>query len=44
MATLAVEEALQRILEGVEPTPLETVAIEGARGRTLGAPLAVCTT
>ena len=40
MATLAVEEALQRILEGVEPTPLETVAIEGARGRTLAAPLA----
>jgi molybdopterin molybdotransferase len=40
MATLAVEEALQHILEGVEPTPLETVAIESARGRTLAAPLA----
>jgi molybdopterin molybdotransferase len=40
MATLAVEEALRRILEGVEPTPLEAVAIEAARGRTLASPLA----
>jgi molybdopterin molybdotransferase len=40
MATLAVEEALQRILEGVAPTPLEAVGIEEVRGRTLGAPLA----
>ena len=40
MALLSVEEALQRILDGVEPTPAESVPIAAAAGRTLAAPLA----
>ena len=39
MALLSVEDALARILEGVEPTPAETILIEEARGRVLAAPL-----
>jgi len=39
MALLSVEEALQRILDGVEPTEPEPVAIEQARGRVLAEPL-----
>jgi molybdopterin molybdotransferase len=37
---LSVEDALARILAGVEPLPAETVPIEAARGRTLAEPLA----
>jgi molybdopterin molybdotransferase len=37
---LSVDEALQNILHGVEPTAAETVAIEQAAGRVLAAPLA----
>jgi molybdopterin molybdotransferase len=40
MALLAVEKALQSILDGVEPMPAETVPIAAAAGRTLAAPLA----
>jgi molybdopterin molybdotransferase len=40
MALLPVEEALVRILAGVNPTSLESVALLQARGRTLAAPLA----
>jgi molybdopterin molybdotransferase len=40
MALLSVAEALQRILDGVEPTPAEMVRIEAAAGRTLAVPLA----
>ena len=40
MALLSVEEALQRILDGVEPTPVEMVRIEAVAGRTLAGPLA----
>jgi molybdopterin molybdotransferase len=40
MALLAVEEALHRILDGVEPTPSESVQIAATVGRTLAAPLA----
>jgi molybdopterin molybdotransferase len=40
MAALRVEEALQRILEGVAPTDCETVAIAAAHRRTLAEPLA----
>lgn len=39
MALLSVDEALQRILDGVEPTEAEPVAIEHARGRVLAQPL-----
>jgi molybdopterin molybdotransferase len=39
MALLSVEEALRRILDGVEPTAPEPIAIERARGRVLAAPL-----
>ena len=39
MALLSVEEALRRILDGVEPTAPEPIAIEQARGRVLAAPL-----
>ena len=39
MALLSVEEALARILEGVEPTEPERVAIERAHGRVLAEPL-----
>jgi molybdopterin molybdotransferase len=39
MALLSVDEALQRILDGVEPTAAETVAIQHAHGRVLAAPL-----
>ncbi len=39
MALLSVDEALQRILDGVEPTEAEPVAIEQARGRVLAHPL-----
>ncbi len=41
---LSVEEALQRILEGVEPTLAEAVAIEAAHRRTLAEPLAALLT
>jgi molybdopterin molybdotransferase len=40
MALLSVEEALQRILSGVEPTPAESVPITATAGRTLASPLA----
>ena len=43
-APLSVEEALRRILDGVEPLPAETVAIEAARGRTLAERLAALVT
>ena len=39
MALLSVDEALQRILDGVTPTDPELVAIEQARGRVLAEPL-----
>ena len=39
MALLPVEEALQRLLSGVEPLESESVAIEDAGGRVLAAPL-----
>jgi molybdopterin molybdotransferase len=39
-APLSVDEALRRILDGVEPVPLELVPIQGAHGRTLAEPLA----
>lgn len=39
MALLSVEEALQRILDGVTPTEPESVAIEQAHGRVLAQPL-----
>ncbi len=37
---LSVEDALARILDGVEPTPEETVSLTAASGRVLAAPLA----
>jgi molybdopterin molybdotransferase len=40
MALLSVEEALKRILDGVEPMPAESVPIAAAAGRTLATPLA----
>jgi molybdopterin molybdotransferase len=43
-ALLSVEEALRRILAGVEATPAEAVAIETARGRTLAEPLSALLT
>ena len=39
MGLLSVEEALARILDGVTPTPAETVMIERAHGRVLAEPL-----
>jgi molybdopterin molybdotransferase len=39
MALLSVEDALARILEGVAPTPAETIMIEEAHGRVLAEPL-----
>ena len=39
MALLSVEDALQRILDGVTPTEPECVVIEQARGRVLAEPL-----
>ena len=41
---LSVDEALARILEGVEPMPAEAVAIEAAHRRTLAEPLAALLT
>jgi molybdopterin molybdotransferase len=40
MALQSVEEALKRILDGVEPMPAESVPIAAAAGRTLATPLA----
>ena len=40
MALLSVEEALSRVLDGVEPLPSETVPIAEASGRVLAADLA----
>jgi molybdopterin molybdotransferase len=40
MALLSVEEALSRVLDGVEPLPSETVPIAEASGRVLAANLA----
>ena len=40
MALLSVEEALHRILEGVDPMPAESVPIAATAGRTLASPLA----
>lgn len=39
MALLSVEEALARVLDGIAPTPAETIMIENARGRVLAEPL-----
>ena len=39
MSLLPVEEALRRVLEGVEPLPAEEVPLSGATGRVLAAPL-----
>jgi molybdopterin molybdotransferase len=39
MVLLSVEDALARILEGVEPTLAETIMIEEAHGRVLAEPL-----
>jgi molybdopterin molybdotransferase len=39
MALLSVDEALERILDGVEPLPAETVTVEQAHGRVLAEPL-----
>jgi molybdopterin molybdotransferase len=39
VALLSVEEALARVLDGIAPTPAETVMIEDARGRVLAEPL-----
>jgi molybdopterin molybdotransferase len=41
---LTVDEALARILDGVAPTPVESVAIEAAHGRTLAEPLSALVT
>src|SRR5258707_9860222 len=41
---LSVDEALGRILDNVEPTPAESVAIEAAHRRTLAEPLAAVLT
>ncbi|KAB2912125.1 MAG: molybdopterin molybdotransferase MoeA [Hyphomicrobiaceae bacterium] len=40
MPPLTVDQALERILENVEPTGCDSLAIEAARGRTLAEPLA----
>lgn len=39
MALLPVDEALRRIIEGVEPTEREAVPLAAARGRTLAEPV-----
>src|SRR5688572_15017251 len=39
MALLSVEDALARVLDAVEPTASEPVAVERAHGRTLARPL-----
>ncbi|MCC6984390.1 MAG: molybdopterin molybdotransferase MoeA [Bauldia sp.] len=39
MTLLPVDEALRRVLAGVQPTPAETVPIGAAAGRTLAGPL-----
>ena len=44
MALLSVEEALARVLDGVEATAVETVAVEAAHGRILADPLAALLT
>jgi molybdopterin molybdotransferase len=44
MALLSVEEALRRILEGVEPTAAESMPIAATAGRTLALPLVACLT
>jgi len=44
MPALSVDEALQRILDGVAPTPAEPVAVEAAHRRTLAEPLAALLT
>jgi molybdopterin molybdotransferase len=44
MALLSVEDALARVLDGVEATEPETVAVEAAHGRVLAAPLAALLT
>src|SRR5262249_46765451 len=41
---LTVDEALERILDGVEPMPVERVSIEAAHRRTLAEPLAALIT
>jgi molybdopterin molybdotransferase len=43
-APLTVEQALAHIVDGVTPTPAESVAIEAAHRRTLAAPLAALLT
>jgi molybdopterin molybdotransferase len=44
MPAISVEEARRRILDGAKPTAVETVAIAGARGRTLAEPVAALVT
>ncbi|WP_048649383.1 gephyrin-like molybdotransferase Glp [Nitratireductor soli] len=44
MALLPVDEALERILEGVKPLPAETVRIADADGRVLARPLSATRT
>jgi molybdopterin molybdotransferase len=44
MALLSVEEALARVLDGVEATAPESVAVDAAHGRVLAAPLAALLT
>ena len=44
MALLAVDEALERILEGVQPLPAETVPLSHAADRVLASPLAALRT
>ena len=41
---LSVDQALARILDGVEPTPVEAVPVEAAHRRTLAEPLAALLT
>ena len=41
---LSVDQALARILESVEPTPVEAVAVEAAHRRTLAEPMAALLT
>ncbi|GGA54480.1 molybdopterin molybdenumtransferase MoeA [Nitratireductor aestuarii] len=44
MSLLAVDEALERILEGVQPLPAETVPLRQAADRVLASPLAALRT
>lgn len=44
MALLSVDDALERILSAVEPTAVETIAIEAAYRRTLAQPLSALLT